>query len=218
MKRNKKEVQPYWRPNFVNPAGLPDIKVIRTDFIINFFAVVLMLLVGFYVLRQEYRTYALGKTITGMQQQIRVSEADDAMHLRLSEKFRDAAASVAELEKFYVSPMLAHEFLAEVSAMRPDDLVFKQVSVTEAPMRKAAGSVVVYRVNISGNTRSLPVLDAFKGALSSWETLNIDGYALDIDEALQGRDAETGLFPYSLEISLKPAKTDDASKAEGKDS
>ncbi|MGB0743343.1 MAG: hypothetical protein ACPGSB_02350, partial [Opitutales bacterium] len=63
---------------------------------------------------------------------------------------------------------------------------------------------------------SLTVLDDFKGTLSEWEPLQHEGYELDIDESLQGRDSNTGIFPYTLNITLKPAQQPAAgSKAEG---
>lgn len=217
MSRANKNVQPHWRPNFVNTSELPDIKVVRTDFIINFVAVVLMLLIGFYVLQREYKAYALGETVADMEQRIRVAEADDAAYLKLSREFRDMAAHVAELEKFYATPVLAHQFLTQITQMRPEELIFKQISLVESPQKEGTTQAVTYRINISGEVRSLTVLDEFKGELFGWELLNEEGYVLDIDEALQGRDAETGIFPYTLEITLKPAKKTPAPDTEGAD-
>lgn len=206
MSKANKNIQPYWRPNFVNASELPDIKAIRTDFIINFIAVLLMLLVGFYVLQREYRAYALKNTIEGLEQRIRVAEADDAASLKLSRKFRDLAANIAELEKFYATPVMVHELLVSITQIRPEELIFKQLSLVESLVKEDTNQIVTYRINISGEVRSLTVLDEFKGKLSNWELLNLEGYTLDIDEALQGRDADTGIFPYTLEITLNPAK------------
>lgn len=217
MSKANKNVQPHWRPNFVNTSELPDIKVIRTDFIINFVAVLLLLLVGFYVLQREYRAYALGNTIEDMEQRIRVADADDSAHLKLSREFRDLAAHVAELEKFHATPVVAHEFLTQITKMRPEELIFKQISLVESAEKEGTTQVVTYRINISGEVRSLTVLDEFKGELSNWELLNFEEYALDIDEALQGRNAETGIFPYTLEITLKPTKEAPAPDAGGAD-
>lgn len=206
MSKANKNVQPHWRPNFVNASELPDIKVVRTDFIINFVAILLMLLIGFYVLQREYRAYSLKKEIEVMEQQIRVAEADDAAFLKLSRKFRDLAAHLAELEKFYATPVEVHKFLTQLTKMRPERLIFKQVSLVESSQEENKKQVVTYRINISGEVRTLTVLDEFKGDLSDWELLNVGEYALEIDEALQGRDPETGIFPYTLEITLKPTK------------
>lgn len=217
MSRSKKDVQPYWRPNFVNVSELPDIKVVRTDFIVNFVSLVLMLLVGFFVLQREYRAYSLGKTIAEMEQRIRVADADDAASLKLSRDFRDSAAHVAELEKFYATPVLAHDFLTQITQMRPEKLIFKQLSFVESLGKDGTAPIVTYQINISGEVRSLTVLDEFKGELSDWELLNFGGYELDIDEAVQGRDADTGIFPYTLQITLKPAKEAPAPDSEGAD-
>lgn len=35
MSKGRKVREPSWRPNFVNKSELPDIKVVRTDFIVN---------------------------------------------------------------------------------------------------------------------------------------------------------------------------------------
>ena len=218
MSRSKKDIQPHWRPNFVNVSGLPDIKVIRTDFIVNSLSVVLMLMVGFYVLQREYRAYSLKNTIAAMEKQILVAEGDDNTSLRLSREFRDAAAHVAELEKFYATPVLAHDFLTEIIRMRPEKLIFKQLSLIETFENEGTTQMVVYRINIAGEVRSMSDLgefNEFKGRLAEWKLLKFDGYGVKIDEALQGRDADTGIIPYTLDITLKPAKETPAPEEEG---
>lgn len=215
MSRSKKDIQPYWRPNFVNSSGLPDIKVVRTDFIINFVSMLLMLLVGFYVLQREYRAYALSQTIDDMEQRIRIAAPDDSSNLKLSQEFRDSAAHVAELEKFYAAPLLAHEFLKQLFQMRPEKLIFKQLSLTESLAKEGTVSTVTYRINISGEVSSPPVLNQFKEKLSTWEPLQYKGYILYVDEDLPGRDADTGIWSYTLEITLSPAKPDKPEEAEG---
>lgn len=220
MSRSKKEIQPHWRPNFVNTAELPDIKVVRTDFIINSVSVVLMLLVGFYVLQREYRAYSLKNTIEDMEKQILVAEGDDNASLKLSREFRDAAAHVAELEKFYATPVLAHDLLTQLIKKRPEKLVFKQLSMIETFEKEGTAQIVVYRINIAGEILSMSDLGAFndfKEQLADWELLKFDGYGIQIDEALQGRDADTGIIPYTLDITLKPVKRTPAPTQEGGD-
>jgi hypothetical protein len=215
VSKANKNSQPHWRPNFVNASELPDIKAVRTDFIINFFAVVLMLLTGFYLLQREYKAHSLKKEIDVMEQQIRAAEADDAAYLKLSQEFHDLAVHIAELEKFYATPVQPHEFLTQLTKMRPEELIFKQISLVEALEEADKKKQIVYRINISGEVRSLKTLDEFKGDLSEWALLNVEGYGLEIDESLQGRDAETGIFPYTLEITLRLAKSAAATKSEG---
>lgn len=213
MSRSKKKNQPNWRPNFVNVSELPDIKVIRTGFVVNFVSLVLVFSLAFLVLQREYRAHILDNTIEDLEQRIQAAAADDAASLKLSREFRDAAAHVAEVEKFYATPLLVHDFLAQLTRKRPEELIFRQLSVLESPAEEGDGQAVVYRINITGEVRSLMVLDRFKGELSDWDRLDLEGYALDIDETLQGRDADTGIFPYTLQITLKPEKDASANDA-----
>lgn len=204
MSRSKKNIQPNWRPNFVKTSDLPDIKVIRTGFIINFVFIVLMLAVGFYVMQREYRAHVIRQTIEIMEQGIRVAEPDDAMSLRLNQEFKAAAAHILDLEKFTTTPFLIQDFLVQLTQMRPEKLIYKQISVAESEQKEGTNQIVIYRINLTGEVSSLTLLDEFKGALSGLELLNYHGYTLVIDESLQGRDAETGIFPYTLQITLKP--------------
>lgn len=204
MGRSKQNVQPHWRPNFVNASGLPDIKAIRTDFIVNFVSIMLAMLAGFYVIQNEYRAYSLNKTISDMEEQILAAEAADSASLRLSVKFRKLAENIVELEQFHVAPFTTFDFLTQISEMRPKGLIFKQLSLAERLQKKDATTQVIYSLNITGEVRSLTTLDEFKGELAEWDLLEVENYELEIDEILQGRDAKTGIFPYTLKVTLIP--------------
>ena len=139
-----------------------------------------------------------------MEEQIQAAEADDTASLRLSVKFRKLAANIVELEQFYAAPFTTLDFLTQISQMRPKGLIFKQLSLAERMEKKDATAKVTYSLNISGEVRSLTTLDEFKGELAQWDLLKVENYELEIDEILQGRDAETGIFPYTLKVTLKP--------------
>jgi len=210
MSRSKQNIQPNWRPNFVNASRLPDIKAVRTDFIVNFVSIVLAVLAGFYVIQNEYKVYSLNKTIGNMEEQILAAEASDSASLRLSVKFRKLAENIVELEQFYAAPFSALDFLTQIAQMRPEGLIFKQLSLAERMEKIDAAVEVTYSLNISGEARSLTTLDEFKGELANWDLLIVEGYKLEIDEILQGRDAETGIFPYTLKVTLIPEVKDPA--------
>lgn len=212
MSRSKKNAQPNWRPNFVRTSELPDIKVVRTGFIVNFVAILLVLLTGFVLLQREYRAHVLNQSIEVLEQRIQAAEAEDAASLKLSQEFRAAAAHIVDLEKFYAAPFLVQNFILELTLLRPEQLIFKQVSLSESPQKEGAREIITYRINLTGEVSSLTILDEFKGALSGLDLLNFQGYVLEIDETLQGRDANTGIFPYVLRITLTPEKPKPAKK------
>jgi len=214
VSRDKKEIQPYWHPDFRIKSTLPDIKVIRTGFIVNFIMVTLLLVVGAYVLRQEYRAYSLGNTIEDLKERIQNAGTANAANLELSERFRNAAKQIAEVEKFYSSPIQAHEFLAELARMKLDDLALTRIAATESIEKKGKRQEIQYHVNISGDVRELTVLDDFKRALEESPLLNPPGYEVEIDEEVQQRDADTGIFPCRISIELRPAQ-ENAKKVKG---
>ena len=104
MRRNKKDNHPNWRPNFVNPSELPDIKVIRTNFVINIVAVFLALSAITLFLTREYNLRSLEETINRLEDRISEAESTDKNNLKLSREFKKAAEYVVEVGKFSDTP------------------------------------------------------------------------------------------------------------------
>lgn len=206
MAKNKKEVQPNWRPDFRIHSTLPDIKVIRTDFIINFIAVTLVLVAGFYVLQREYRTLSLRDTIDELERQVRVAEADDNRYLDLSSRFREKAKHVREVELFYTAPFLVHELVAELAMMRLEDLIFSRISLTEVVREDGDEQTVEYQINLVGDARSLPVVGRFKVALEESGLMRVGGLVSSVSENVQPRNRETGIFPYRISVTMEPVE------------
>jgi hypothetical protein len=163
-----------------------------------------MALLGFMVVQKEFKAYVLGDTVAGIEQRIRVAEPDNAENLKLSEEFKEKAAHIAELEKFYMAPLPAHEFLAGIAELRPEELIFNRVSFSER-ISNENKKMVTYQVTISGDVRSLTTLDNFKGILADAALFKVEGYTLEISEDLGGRDQETGIFSYTLNLALSPS-------------
>jgi hypothetical protein len=213
VSKGKKESEPSWRPNFVNKAELPDIKIVRTDFIVNIIAVTVAICVVFFLLQREYRSYALSQTVAKMEERIRSAGPDDAKFLKFSETFRKSAQYVIELEKFYDVPFNSHDFLYELSQIKPEDLIFKSVSLSESNDVKA--KKVDYVVSISGDAKNLTVIEQFKNILGEAEIFQVEGYDLSVNETLSGRDEKTGIFPYKISVRMSPIKKAAAKKKGG---
>ncbi|MFQ3223929.1 MAG: hypothetical protein ACI8Z5_000168 [Lentimonas sp.] len=214
---SKRDIQPHWRPNFKIQATLPDIKVVRTDFIINFVAIAVALIAAFTLLQREYRAHVLRGSIDDMEQRIRVSEVADNLNLKKSERFRKSAQSVVELQRFFRAPVVAHELLVEFASLKPEGLIFSQVIISELiskPKGKGAATMA-YTIIIVGDVEELTVLDGFKGALQNSPLLSSEGFSLLVGESMQSRDAETGITPFEISISLM-SEAAAASKKGGK--
>ena len=220
MSKPKKSIQPHWRPNFRNASTLPDIKVIRTEFVINFVAVLLVLVFGAMAVQREYRAFSLGGEIAEMEASVEAGEPLDTAHLKLSERFREAGRHVEELQKFYDTPFSPEMLLVGLAQLKPEDLIFSSFSFSEAIVKKkgkgkraVATTSIQYKISLSGDVRGLTVLDEFKGAVRESSLLEVEGYDLAVDESVQQRDAMTGIVAYKISVSLVKGK--DSTKAKG---
>ncbi|MEM1223646.1 MAG: hypothetical protein AAGH40_12895 [Verrucomicrobiota bacterium] len=200
----KKDLQPYWRPNVRVVETLPDIKVVRTNFIINFLAVSLVVITGVYLLQKEYRVFALNRSISNLQQQINTSNADNNKYLKLNQRFSEAANYVLELQSFYSAPFKPHQLIAELSGSKPDEMRFTKLSISESVISK--NKVVSFNINIRCEVPDLTILNSFKSILSESTLLQPDGYTAVIVESFQAKDVQTGFFPCSVSVVIEPVK------------
>ena len=204
MSRGKREIQSHWRPNFINSSKLPDIKVIRTNFIVNFIAVTVVLICSFFAVKREYRVHSLSVAAAQMQEQIQFSEAGDNSKLSMSIEFNKAAANIIDLEKFYSPPTLAHQFLVDLSAIRPTGLVFRSIAFSESILSKGKKQAVGYRLSVTGEVEDPLELESLKSLLQNAEFLQFEMFDTVVNETLKGRNAMTGVFRYSIVVSLTP--------------
>jgi len=203
-KKSNKDIQPHWRPNFRIPSTLPDIKAIRTDFIVNSIAATLALLFTFLVVQKEFRAYVLRNSIEDMERRIRVAEPGDNASLEKSREFKTASKRVLEADTFYDAPWVAHRLFTDLVTMKPEGLIFTQVAMNQQVTEADNGTIVTYRVVMSGEVEELIELTRFKRSLSESDALNREGFTSEIAESLQDRDTKTGIYPYSLTIELTP--------------
>ncbi|MDA9589163.1 hypothetical protein N9V19_00220 [Opitutales bacterium] len=206
---NRQKIQPYWRPNFKIKSSLPDIKVVRTGFIVNFVIITFVLIAIFSLLHRQYYANSLRTTIDLTEARVRQAEPEDRLRLENSERFRKAAQSIEELERFYRAPYFADEFLINISQLKPEGLIFSRLSfserVIEAKVIKKKTKIparMTYNINIAGEVSELIILTEFKAAIEASPLMNPEGYSVVVDESIQQRSAETGITPFQLRISL----------------
>jgi len=150
----------------------------------------------------------LRSSISVMEERVLDSEAADRQSLKESERFRKSAQSVVELQRFFRVPFVAHELLAELAGLKPQDLIFTKVSFSDSVDKpKGKGAHMSYAIRIVGDVQELPVLAQFKEAVEASSFFNPEGFALDVDESIQRRDAQTGVTPFRVSISLSPETT-----------
>jgi hypothetical protein len=200
-------VHPYWRPNYRIPATLPDIKVVRTGFLINGVAITVAITMIFMVLQKEYRAHTLENTVSTLKEQTESGEPQNKKNIALNERFLDSAKYIQEMNRYYNTPFELDTLMVDLSNSVPEGLVYRSMSINEVvlplPKKKSALGL---RINVSGSVDELTILNDYKRALSKAGFLNPEGYSVDIDESVQAPDPLTRVFPYQLTILVQPVE------------
>lgn len=205
---NQIDTQPNWHPNFRIESTLPDTRVIRTIFLLKTALYTALLFLAVFILEREYQAHLLRQSIDELKQQVQSASSADTSRLNKSKQFRTLAMNIKELQQFFRAPMIAHESVVELSAIKPEELVFTNLSFSESVVKvkgkksSKPENKVIFKLDISGNVQDLTVLTKFKRELEESKLLNPSGYRVSIDESIEQRDAETGIIPFTLTVSL----------------
>lgn len=205
---SKENTQFNWRPNFKIESTLPDIKLVRTDFAINFVVLVLVLISVAVLIQREYQSYLLRASIGELEQQVRDNNTENNGRLKKSGEFRELARNIQELQRFFKVPFFAHEVMFELTSLKPEDMVFSRVGLSESITKVGSSTKdkekpkVVFEINIAGDVQDLPVLTEFKRKLEESSIFNSKDFELNIDENMQQRDVDTGIIPFQITVSL----------------
>ena len=204
--------QSNWHPNFRIESTLPDTRAIHTNFAIKVILYTVILIIAAFVLEREHQSYILRQTINGLEKQVQNAASANRSRLAKSEQFRKLALNAKELQRFFKAPLTAHESIVELASIKSEELTFTRValseSVTQANRKKKSDSRVKFKLIVFGNVKDLSVLTQFKRELEESQLLNPAGYIVTISEKIEPRDAETGIIPFKLTVSLETAGKD----------
>ncbi len=214
INRKKSQTVPRWRTNFRITEELPDIKVVRTHFLINFAAIALLIAACFVVAQREYTLRTLNESMQLLDQRLQSGQAGNRESLAWNKRFIDSARKVEEIKTHYQAPFVHHLFLAELAMTRPRDMVFRQISyqvipAPPPPRTRARGAAPTrhsnlpsYTIQLRGDVRELNILDQLKTLLADFSYAN-GTYRVDVTESVQPR-TDAGTFPFAIEIRLLP--------------
>ena len=208
---NKDNTQLRWRPDFKIESTLPDIKIVRTDFAVNSVVFVLVLITSALLVQREYQSYLLRRSVGDLEQQLQSKDLENTKRLKKSGQFRKLAQNIQELQRFFKVPFFAHESIAELVSLKPEDVTFSRVYLSESVTNLGGNKInkskpkVVFEISIEGNVKDLPILAEFKRALEESSLLNPKDFKVNVDESMQQRDADTGITPFQITVSLVSA-------------
>ena len=206
--KKKKQTLTAWRPDFRNPELLPDTKVIRTGFLLNFIAISAALGLIFLVAFREYNSYSLSGALVSLEEQIQDNRGENRMLLQLNGRFRRAQKVLEEVSAFDRQPVMLSEFLNLVAELRDESMVLTNLTFRPAIITQGRRQKVDYRLSLSGSLsdKASPspttVITDFQDRLS--ESQLIEPYFKDRALSRFARDNKLNIFNFTVEISLNP--------------
>lgn len=208
-KKSKETGHPKWRPNFRDMEKLPDIKVIRTDFLFNAIAITAAVaLIGILGYR-EYVASALSSRAAEYEAQIQRLQAQDRTHINRSNEFTREARYVEEVANFLAVPIEPAELLLGLAAAQPEQGRLTSVRLTEHLAGEGnAPKSLVFRIEVNGtmvsgaNRSATALIDGFLANISEMEALK--PYLITADLRNATRNAEVDQFEYQIQVDLNP--------------
>jgi len=202
--RRKSDKGPPWHHDFRISEELPDIKVVRTDFIIN---VVAFLLAGVLVLSlvyREIRSMALRDTLVAQQVEMSELKPQHNQIVELNRRFMERKRLYDDIVKFYDEPVDPIVFLYDVADIRPEAVAFQQISFLEEQVTRRVNREEqisrIYRMNFTGQTKDPQAVEVFKSRLAALPyLLNVE---TTVNEGASTRNPELGTIGFSLRVSF----------------
>ena len=122
---------PAWHPDFRRADKLPDTKVVRTQFFINFASLAVAASLLLYFSYREYTLSSVGDQIADWQAKIDANSKASDQALAVSRKFGDEEKKLAEFGAFLKPRLVLSEFLLHLGETLPAELTIDTVSVDD---------------------------------------------------------------------------------------
>lgn len=193
-----------WHPDFRDLEVLPDIKIIRTDFIVNLVAAIVGMTFLWMFVNQYFSISKKSSEIAELTQKIDTKNRDDRESFKLSQEFDQRAEPVRDLVKFYEAPLVPYELIEVLGDTCPDSLMYESL-VYSPPRDEDSG----YTITMKGVVRhkeddGFQILADYVEMLEGLEMLKD---TVDTIEARPlGVDDVTDLISFSITINVLPLK------------
>jgi hypothetical protein len=205
-KKSKLTNQLSWRPDFRVVAELPDIKVVRTDFLVNAGAIALLIAILSFYGYLEYSVMSLNGEVMRLDGEVAGKSADNKNVLEDHAAFETLKVTIETIEDFVHANPSPPEILQIVSALQPEKSVLNQIDFRTILEKGSAVEGVTYELKVQGSIvgtekRSAPeLISDFKSELSaheSWADIIIGS------EVSFQRKVNLGVFDYTITLRLK---------------
>ena len=193
MKPSKKPAGPalFWHPDFRVVAALPDTKVIRTSFLVNFAAVAVLLRRGVLVYRQESEISSVRSQVDEWTRRTEAQRPQLTKATQMQKEFSDGEKKVRQIQEFVAPRIIASDFLLLIAETLP--------RLTLIDVIDMSAEVVRLRGTVVGSSASLAQTYADQLAAHPAIVAITDSVRL----RSQNRDQAGNRFTFEIELKLK---------------
>lgn len=206
--KSKEVEQLSWHPDFRDVEALPDVKVVRTDFLVNFVAITICVLLLGYLGYRQLNTSDLNSRIADLQEQIEQQATRNRKNLKESGEFKKASKKVEDLGKFFEHSVQPLRFVAAVTESKPEFIAVTRIQFDELtkPISKTKsltyGVYTIYGVQQGSSSEAYDLLKSYNEIIKSLELL--DGKIESADVNPTNRNESLDIIEFDIKITLKP--------------
>jgi len=203
---------PNWHPDFRDSEVLPDVKAVRTNFLVNFVALALaVVLVGVLVF-SEYQAMTVSSAIADEEEKIAAEAPSNREYLKLSAQFEKLSPKAEDLENFYAGYLSPLEVTLALSESRPETIALQSIDFrasrenTGSAKRPKYVRIPVYTIKgmLRGDSaEALDELDNYAVLVRDLEVFKDNLESVEVSRPT--RNQLLGLFEFTIVVNLKPA-------------
>ncbi|MBW8781852.1 MAG: hypothetical protein JF599_08195 [Verrucomicrobia bacterium] len=172
-------LMPAWHPSFRNTEHLPDTKAVRTAFFINGVAIIITVVIAFYLLSSELGLHDLRTQTAEVQAEIDKDKPGSDRAVVMFKKFQDEEKKLNELKDFQAAPVVGSDLLLQFGESLPPKVVLSSVSY-RGPSIVLRGSIAGSRDEASGDASAYVIaLGKFPAFAGKFESIELTGIAPD---------------------------------------
>lgn len=205
-KKPNKQVTPSWHPNFRIVEGLPDIKVIRTDFLINSAGILIPLILIGILIHSHVTESTLKTRIADLNEIIAERDPQNNRFLQQNRTFNDEAKKLNEVSGFLTQGMDPVALLIDFVELRPEFIAYRNINVRRENRQISKKTTAVFNVvTLTGSLRGsaseeLLQMDAFADQLRNHPQF---GHLVDKVETTVQRNVAADVFDFTMNILIK---------------
>lgn len=201
---------PNWRPDFRDNDALPDVKAVRTNFMVNLVAMAVAIILGVMLGIKEFEAMSLQGDIARLEAGIQKDSANNRNALKLSGQFEKESPKIEDLVSFYKGYQSPLEAILLICKSRPETIALNSLSVSKwsknIGTQRKPNLVYMPQISLKGvlkgeSVEALQELDKYKATLEELEAFKDKLESIDVSQPK--RNPSLGMFEFSIVIKLK---------------